>query len=93
MSVNKAVVIGHLGADPKVFALPSGSNVASLSVATNERFTDRRRDVSRNALSRGALLTSSLFAGFSQTLPEPNRPRRRVNGRPAPKDRVAVSLR
>ncbi len=41
MSVNKAVVIGNLGADPKVSALPSGRNVANLSVATNERFTDR----------------------------------------------------
>ena len=44
MSVNKAVVIGNLGADPKVSALPSGQNVANLSVATNERFTDRNGD-------------------------------------------------
>ena len=41
MAVNKAIVIGNLGADPQVRALPSGQNVANLSLATNERFTDR----------------------------------------------------
>src|SRR5581483_4197735 len=41
MSVNKAIVIGNLGRDPEVRALPSGQNVANLSVATKARFTDR----------------------------------------------------
>ena len=44
MAVNKAIVIGNLGADPQVHALPSGQNVANLSLATNERFTDRNGD-------------------------------------------------
>jgi single-strand DNA-binding protein len=44
MAVNKAIVIGNLGADPQVRALPSGQNVANLSLATNERFTDRNGD-------------------------------------------------
>lgn len=43
MAVNKAIVIGNLGADPKVRALPSGQNVANLSLATNERFTEQQR--------------------------------------------------
>ena len=34
MSVNKAIVIGNLGRDPEVRALPSGQNVANLSIAT-----------------------------------------------------------
>jgi single-strand DNA-binding protein len=42
MSVNKAIVIGNLGRDPKVRALPSGQSVANLSVATKARFTDRK---------------------------------------------------
>ena len=41
MAVNTATVIGNLGADPQVRALPSGQNVANLSLATTERFTDR----------------------------------------------------
>src|SRR5208282_4566543 len=44
MAVNKAIVIGNLGMDPQVRALPSGQNVANLSLATNERFTDRNDD-------------------------------------------------
>ena len=42
MSVNKVIVIGNLGANPKVRTLPnSGRNVANFSLATTERFTDR----------------------------------------------------
>ena len=41
MSINKAIVVGNLGRDPEVRALPSGQNVANLSVATKARFTDR----------------------------------------------------
>ncbi len=41
MAINKAIVIGNLGADPQVHALPSGESVVNLSLATNERFTDR----------------------------------------------------
>jgi single-strand DNA-binding protein len=42
MAINKAIVIGNLGADPQVRVLPSGENVANLSLATNERFADRK---------------------------------------------------
>ena len=41
MAVNTATVIGNLGADPQIRALPSGQSVATLSLATTERFTDR----------------------------------------------------
>jgi single-strand DNA-binding protein len=41
MSVNKVIVIGNLGANPEVRALPSGQNVANFSLAIRERFTDR----------------------------------------------------
>ena len=40
-SVNKAIIIGHLGADPVVRYLPSGDAVANFSMATSERFTDK----------------------------------------------------
>ena len=38
--MNKAMVIGRLGADPDVRTMPSGDTVATLSIATNERFKD-----------------------------------------------------
>jgi single-strand DNA-binding protein len=41
MSVNKVIVIGNLGANPDIRALPSGQNVATFSLATTKRFTDR----------------------------------------------------
>jgi single-strand DNA-binding protein len=39
--VNKAIVIGHLGADPEVRQTPSDQTVATLSIATSESWTDR----------------------------------------------------
>ena len=42
MSVNKVIVVGNLGANPVVRALPNaGQNVANFSVASTERITDR----------------------------------------------------
>jgi single-strand DNA-binding protein len=41
MAIDKVIVIGNLGADPVVRGLASGQNVANLSLATTERFTDR----------------------------------------------------
>ena len=44
MSVNKVIVIGNLGANPDIRALPSGQNVANLSLATTAQFKDRNGD-------------------------------------------------
>ena len=41
MSVNKAIVVGNLGRDPEIRALPSGQSVASFSLAPTARFKDR----------------------------------------------------
>jgi single-strand DNA-binding protein len=41
MSVNKVIVIGNLGANPHIRALPLGQKVAKFSLATTERFTNR----------------------------------------------------
>ena len=40
-SINKAMLIGHLGADPELRYLPDGTATAILSVATSDRYTDR----------------------------------------------------
>ena len=41
MSVNKVIVIGNLGANPDVHALPFGQNVANFSLATTEDLRTR----------------------------------------------------
>ena len=40
-SLNKATIIGNLGADPEVRSTNSGTRVATLSVATSRRWTSR----------------------------------------------------
>ena len=40
-SVNKVIIIGHLGSDPEVRALEGGVNLARVSVATTESYTDK----------------------------------------------------
>ncbi|MGU3575674.1 single-stranded DNA-binding protein [Brucellaceae bacterium C25G] len=41
-SVNKVILVGHLGADPEVRRLQSGDPVASLRIATSESWRDRQ---------------------------------------------------
>jgi len=41
MYLNKAFLIGNLTRDPELKALPSGSKVASFSIATNRTYKDR----------------------------------------------------
>lgn len=38
---SKTIILGHLGADPEIFTADSGKEIASLRIATNERFTDK----------------------------------------------------
>jgi single-strand DNA-binding protein len=40
-SVNKVILLGHLGKDPEVKYTPQGTPVAKFSLATNERFKDK----------------------------------------------------
>lgn len=40
-SLNKVMLIGNLGDDPEVRATPGGQSVATLRMATNEKWTDK----------------------------------------------------
>lgn len=40
-SVNKAILIGNLGADPEIKYTPSGTAVANFSLATHEQWTNK----------------------------------------------------
>lgn len=39
--MNKVILIGNLGRDPEVRTTPSGQTVATLSIATSEKWTDK----------------------------------------------------
>jgi single-strand DNA-binding protein len=41
MSVNTAILIGHLGKDPELRQTQSGTSVASVTLATSERYKDK----------------------------------------------------
>jgi single-strand DNA-binding protein len=41
MSLNKVQLIGHLGRDPEIRSTNSGTKVATLNVATSDRWTDK----------------------------------------------------
>lgn len=40
-SVNKAIIMGNLGADPELRSTGNGARVASLSIATGRQWTDK----------------------------------------------------
>jgi single-strand DNA-binding protein len=44
MSVNKAIILGHLGKDPDIRYMASGDAVAKFSVATSETYKDKNGD-------------------------------------------------
>ena len=42
MSLNKAILIGHLGRDPEVRTMQNGNKVVNLSLATSETWKDKQ---------------------------------------------------
>lgn len=40
--INKVILVGHLGQDPETRAMPSGSSVANLRIATSESWRDKQ---------------------------------------------------
>lgn len=40
--INKVIIVGHLGQDPEVKYMPSGSAVTNISVATSEQWKDKQ---------------------------------------------------
>lgn len=48
-SVNKVILVGNLGADPEVRYMPSGDAVASLRIATTDRYKDKQTGETKEA--------------------------------------------
>lgn len=41
-SVNKVILLGNVGRDPEIKSFPNGGMIASFSIATSERWTDKQ---------------------------------------------------
>lgn len=48
-SVNKVILVGHLGADPEMRYLPDGTAVANLRLATSEAWKDKQTGEKKEA--------------------------------------------
>ena len=65
--VNKAIIIGHIGADPEVKFMPSGKAVCNISVATSEAWKDKQTGEKRE---RTEWHRVSLFARLAEVAGE-----------------------
>ena len=48
-SVNKVIIVGNLGRDPEMRTFPSGDQVANITVATTDKWTDKASGEKREA--------------------------------------------
>jgi single-strand DNA-binding protein len=48
-SVNKVIIVGHLGRDPELRTFPSGDQVANVAIATTEKWTDKQTNERKEA--------------------------------------------
>ena len=49
-SVNKVILVGHLGNNPEVRYTPSGTSTANFSIATNEYWIDGEKEKKANGI-------------------------------------------
>ena len=48
-SVNKVIIVGHLGRDPEMRTFPSGDQVANVTIATTDRWKDKTTGEEKSA--------------------------------------------
>lgn len=48
-SINKIIIVGRLGQDPEIRQFQNGGQVANLSIATSERWTDKQTGEQKEA--------------------------------------------
>jgi single-strand DNA-binding protein len=49
-SVNKVIIVGHLGRDPEMRIFPSGDQVANVTIATTDKWKDKQSGEMREAV-------------------------------------------
>ena len=48
-SINKAIIVGHLGRDPEMRSFPNGDQVANVTIATTDKWKDKQTGEPREA--------------------------------------------
>ena len=48
-SINKAIIVGHLGRDPEMRSFPNGDQVANVTIATTDKWKDKQTGEMREA--------------------------------------------
>nr|DAE46401.1 MAG TPA: Single strand binding protein [Caudoviricetes sp.] len=48
--INKVIIVGNLGNDPEIRAMPNGEQVANITVATSESWTDKKTGERKEAV-------------------------------------------
>jgi len=66
--VNKMVILGRLGGDPKVHVTPRGDTMAAFSVATNERWKSRTGQVLEHTEWHRVVCTGDMATFVRDTL-------------------------
>jgi single-strand DNA-binding protein len=72
-SLNRALIIGHLGNDPEIRTTPSGVKVAQFSVATTRRWTDANGESSEKTQWHRIVAWERLAATAEQFLKKGDR--------------------
>lgn len=62
--LNKVMLLGHLGGDPEVRYTPGGTTVATFSLATYEKFTDKTTGARREETQWHRIVAWGKLADF-----------------------------
>ena len=66
-SVNKAIIIGHIGKEPQISTFSNGGKIASFTVATSETWTDKQTGEKKEATEwHNVVIASPALAEFSE---------------------------
>jgi single-strand DNA-binding protein len=67
-SLNRAMLIGHLGRDPETRTMPDGNKVVNLSIATSESWKDRQSGERREKTEwHRVVIFNQHLAGIAET--------------------------
>lgn len=72
MSVNRVILLGRVGQDPELKNLPSGGSVATLSLATSERYTNKQGEKVEDTTWHRLEVWGKLAEVFSQHVKKGN---------------------
>lgn len=101
MAINKVILIGHLGSNPEVRTFPDGGQVANVSLATTDKWTDKQTGQKKEATEWHKLVFNDRLAEIagqylrkgSQIYVEGSIRTRKWNDATTGQDRYATEIR